>query len=258
MNEAVHVRSAAGQRRLFPARFAGSRPRARTGSYNAAYHLLVPAASAYDEYRKTRLVVVGEYLPFGDRFPWLRHALGIGGMDFTQPATGPRKVFTLQDPAVSLAPLICFEDTLQGVGRRRGRRSCGPTPSSPSPTTAGTSGMVRGSGASAAAPGQDAVFRCVEHDRPMIRCANNGISCLVDAERHGDQTGSATRTGGEIDVGRRLRPARCGRGPAHGTLYEACGRMDRLALGRWWASCSPFPFSGTGCGGFDPVPNVQP
>jgi len=45
-----------------------------------------------------------------------------------------------------------------------------------------------------------AVFRCVEHDRCMIRCANTGISCEID------QNGTVTHrltdaAGASIDVG---------------------------------------------------------
>jgi apolipoprotein N-acyltransferase len=66
-----------------------------------------------------------------------------------------------------------------------------------------------------------AIFRCVEHDRPMIRCANTGISCIID------QNGTVTDrflspAGAEIDVGgifaRRLQFY-----PAQGTLYEMWG-----------------------------------
>ena len=66
-----------------------------------------------------------------------------------------------------------------------------------------------------------AVFRCIEHDRPMIRCANTGISCVIN------QDGAVTdrcldASGQEIDVGgifaRTLEFY-----PAHATLYEIWG-----------------------------------
>lgn len=181
--------------------------------YNCAY-FFSPHGEQYDEYRKTRLVILGEFLPFGDAFPKLRQWVGVG-MDFT-PGPGP-KVFTMQNPPLSFAPLICFEDTLPDVADKAVRLR---------PDffiTITNDGWYTGW---CAAWGvrqhlSHAVFRCVEHDRPMIRCANTGISCEID------QNGTVTDrflgpSGGEIDVGgifsRKLEFY-----PAHDTLYEMWG-----------------------------------
>jgi len=181
--------------------------------YNCAY-LFTPGGDRFEEYRKTRLVLLGEYLPFGDTFPWLRHAIGIG-IDFT-PGPGPKK-FVMEKPDVSFAPLICFEDTLPEVTDRAARLR---------PdffVTITNDGWYQGW---CAAWGvrqhlNHAVFRCVEHDLPMIRCANTGISCVID------QNGTVTDryrgdSGAEIDVGgifaRTLEFY-----PAQGTLYEIWG-----------------------------------
>jgi apolipoprotein N-acyltransferase len=181
--------------------------------YNAAY-FFTPHGEQYDEYRKTRLVILGEFLPFGDTFPWLRHELGIG-MDFT-PGPGPR-VFTIKNPPLTFAPLICFEDTLPEVATKAARLD---------PDffiTITNDGWYQGW---CAAWGirqhlNHAVFRCIEHDRPMIRCANTGISSLID------QNGTVTDRfrgplGTEIDVGgvfaRDLEFY-----PAHVTPYERWG-----------------------------------
>jgi apolipoprotein N-acyltransferase len=181
--------------------------------YNCAY-LFTPHGDQYEEYRKTRLVILGEFLPFGDTFPWLRKLAGVG-MDFT-PGPGP-KVFTMKNPPLTFAPLICFEDTLPDVADKAAQLR---------PdffVTITNDGWYRGW---CAAWGvrqhlNHAIFRCVEHDRPMIRCANTGISCVID------QNGAVTDrfldlSGGEIDVGgifaRKLEFY-----PAHGTLYEMWG-----------------------------------
>jgi apolipoprotein N-acyltransferase len=181
--------------------------------YNCAY-LFTPGGEQYEEYRKTRLVILGEFLPFGDTFPWLRKLVGVG-MDFT-PGPGP-KVLAMKNPDVSFAPLICFEDTLPDVVDKAARLR---------PDffiTITNDGWYRGW---CAAWGvrqhlNHAIFRCVEHDRPMIRCANTGISCVID------QDGAVTDrflgpSGGEIDVGgifaRKLEFY-----PAHGTRYEMWG-----------------------------------
>ena len=82
--------------------------------YNCAY-LFGPGWDRYLYYQKTHLVLLGEFLPFGDTFPWLRKIAGVG-MDFT-PGPGPKK-FTMESPPLTFAPLICFEDTLSEVADR--------------------------------------------------------------------------------------------------------------------------------------------
>jgi apolipoprotein N-acyltransferase len=166
----------------------GERPKL----YNAAV-FLTPHGDSYFEYRKTRLVMLGEFLPFGDTFPILRQWVGIG-MDFT-PGPGP-KVFTMQSPPLKLAPLICFEDTLPDVADKA-------IPLHPDCfVTITNDGWYTGW---CAAWGvrqhlSHSVFRCVEHDRPMIRCANTGISCLID--QNGTVVSRFTGAhGSEIDVG---------------------------------------------------------
>ena len=108
--------------------------------YNAAY-LFSPGGEKYDEYRKVHLVILGEYFPFKNR--WLRSKLGMSGMDFS---TGPYpRKFTLVKPPVSFTPLICFEDSLQGVVSTPPRGS-NPTSSSPFPTTPGTAASAASGG----------------------------------------------------------------------------------------------------------------
>ncbi len=181
--------------------------------YNSAY-LFGPNGEQYEEYRKTRLVILGEFLPFGDTFPILRKWVGVG-MDFT-PGPGP-KVLTMKNPPLTFAPLICFEDTLAPVADKAAKLK---------PdffVTITNDGWYTGW---CAAWGirqhlNHAVFRCVEHDRPMIRCANTGISSVID------QNGTVTDrflgpAGEQIDVGgifsRKLEFY-----PTHGTVYEMWG-----------------------------------
>ena len=181
--------------------------------YNCAY-FFTPHGEQYDEYRKTRLVMLGEYLAL-QGIPSLRHAIGVGPLDFT-PGPGPEN-FVMENPRLSFAPLICFEDTLPEVGDKAAQLQ---------PDffiTITNDGWYQGW---CAAWGMrqhlnHAIFRCIEHDRPMIRCANTGISCVID------QNGTVTDrflsdSGAEIDVGgifaRKLEFY-----PAQGTLYESWG-----------------------------------
>jgi apolipoprotein N-acyltransferase len=181
--------------------------------YNCAY-FFTPRGEQYDEYRKTRLVILGEFLPFGDTFPWLRRAIGVG-MDFT-PGPGP-KVFSMKNPPLSFAPLICFEDTLPDVANKAVRLH--PDFFINITNDGWYTGWCAAWGVRQHL--NHAVFRCIEHDRPMIRCANTGVSCIID------QNGTVTDRfrgplGREIDVGgvfaRKLEMF-----PSHGTLYEMWG-----------------------------------
>ncbi len=181
--------------------------------YNCAY-LFGPGWGPYEYYQKTRLVILGEYLPFGDIFPWLRKEIGIG-MDFT-PGNEPKK-FTMTELNVTFAPLICFEDTLPDVADKAARLR---------PdffVTITNDGWYRGWYADWGVRQHlnHAIFRCVEHDRPMLRCANTGISCVID------QNGTVVDryrgdSGAEIDVGG-VFSGTLAYYPARQTLYEAWG-----------------------------------
>lgn len=187
LNETAHALADSGHRYFL----LGSQDLEGHKVYNTAY-LFGPGWDRYQIYRKTYLVLLGEYLPFGDYFPWFRKLIGIG-MDMS-PGPGPVR-FEMTDPAVTFSPLICFEDTVAVVTDRAARLN---------PdffVTITNDGWYQGW---CAAWGvrqhlQHAVFRCVEHDRPMIRCTNNGISCEIDqngtvVDRYRDPAG------GVIDV----------------------------------------------------------
>ena len=160
--------------------------------YNCAY-LFGPGWDSYQYYQKTQLVILGEWLPFGNVFPVLRKWAGVG-LDFT-PGPGP-KLFTMKAPDTSFAPLICFEDTLPGVADKAVALN---------PDffiTITNDGWYTGWCADWGVRQHlsHSIFRCIEHNRPMIRCANTGISCIIDA--YGRVTDHfADESGREIDVG---------------------------------------------------------
>jgi apolipoprotein N-acyltransferase len=180
--------------------------------YNSAY-LFSPGGEHWIEYRKVYLVVMGEYFPVSNK--WLRRKLDIGGMDFSR-GPAPRK-FTIAKPPVSFAPLICFEDTVQEVVDHAARLN--PDFFITISDDAWYTGLCAQWGIRQHL--QESVFRCVEHDRPMIRCSNSGISCIVD------QNGRVTdrfRDGAGHDIDSAGIFARTLHFyPAHATLYEAWG-----------------------------------
>jgi apolipoprotein N-acyltransferase len=121
-------------------------------------------------YDKQQLVPFGEYLP-------LRPLLGpvFGGIvqgDF-KPGKGPG-VFSLAKPALKLAPLVCFEDTRGDVTRAQVKLGAHLLVNL---TNDGWFGRT----AELDQHMNDAIFRCIENRRPMVRCTNNGITASVDS-----------------------------------------------------------------------------
>jgi apolipoprotein N-acyltransferase len=160
--------------------------------YNTAF-FFPPHGDTYAEYRKTHLVMLGEFLPFGDTFPVLRKWIPIG-VDFT-PGPGA-VVFEMPQPSWKIAPLICFEDTLPEVANKT--IALHPDLFVDVSNDAWYTGWCAQWGVRQHL--SHAVFRCVEHDRPMLRCSNNGISCLVD--QNGTVASEYRGTNGaDIDVG---------------------------------------------------------
>jgi apolipoprotein N-acyltransferase len=200
--------------------------------YNAAY-LFAPGGLSFQEYRKTRLVLLGEYVPLGPGFSWLRKDIGADQIDFS-PGTRPVR-FAMTKPDVTFAPLICFEDTLSDVVAKAARLR---------PdffVTITNDGWYTGWCATWGVRQHLALalFRCVEQDRPMLRCANNGVSCVIDqngvvTDRLRDASGRYVDVGGIFAGTLRFYPAQP-------TLYQAWGNWIVLIssgagvmLGVWW------------------------
>jgi apolipoprotein N-acyltransferase len=172
--------------------------------YNAAL-LVSDAGRNIQVYRKLHLVPFGEYIPGRHAFPPLAWIIGDqvpGDFDVGKDYT----VFHLANPDVQVAPLICFEDTIGELTRRF------VLPASDAPganllvnvTNDGWFQHSAGSHQHVA----NAVFRCVETRRPMVRAANTGVTCFINAlgrvtQILQDDTGSTFAQGvlkGEINV----------------------------------------------------------
>ncbi len=150
----------------------------RGREYNAAA-LFTPGTEYPGQlYRKVHLVPFGEYIPLRHSFPLFGWIAGNQvPSDFDH--GGAPAVFQLENPDVRAAPLICFEDTLGELVRR----FVLPQPGG----EAGAGLLVNltndgwfGRSAASAQQLHEAVFRCVENRRPMVRCANTGVTCFVD------------------------------------------------------------------------------
>jgi apolipoprotein N-acyltransferase len=172
--------------------------------YNAAL-LVSDGGEQVQVYRKVHLVPFGEYVPGRHRVPLLARIVGDqvpgdfkAGKDYT--------VFQLTNDNVKVAPLICFEDTVGELTRRFVL---------PTETTPGANLLVditndgwflRSAGSHQHLA--NAVFRCVETRRPMVRATNTGVTCFVNEfgrviQKLQDDTGSTFTEGvltGEVKV----------------------------------------------------------
>lgn len=139
-------------------------------SYNSAL-MVNRTIEGYQVYHKIHLVPFGEFLPLR-WFPPMQMALGKlvpGDFDRGQEYT----LFRTEAPEIMLAPLICFEDTVPDLARRF--------------IGAGGELFVNitndgwfGESAATRQHMINAAFRCVENRRPMVRCANTGVSAYID------------------------------------------------------------------------------
>jgi apolipoprotein N-acyltransferase len=140
-------------------------------AYNAAL-LVSDSGRNMQLYRKVHLVPFGEYIPGRHLIPFLAAIVGdqvpddfAFGTEYT--------VFHLSD-GISVAPLICFEDTLGDLTRRF--------------VGAGAQVLVNvtNDGWFLRSAGSEqhlanAVFRCIETRRPMARAANTGVTCTINS-----------------------------------------------------------------------------
>ncbi len=228
-----------------------------TNFYNAAL-AVGPGGERWQVYHKRQLVMFGEYVPFTKWLPFLKFLTPIVGawtpgdkavqFEMRPPRLADREqVISLNGPAVpsprqriKVSPLICFEDVFPKLGREAADDD--------------TDFLVNltndgwfGDGAEQWQQAAAAVFRTVENGLPLVRCANNGISCLIDAQgrirsvltdKTGDVHGVGTMTV-EVPLPE-TRPA-----PTfyhrHGDWFAVgCSGVALLVLaGKFWARRKP-------------------
>src|SRR5712691_10340900 len=139
--------------------------------YNAAV-LVSDGGRKMQIYRKVHLVPFGEYIPLRHSFPlfaavasqWVPGDFDVGN-DFT--------LFNLTNGDTQVAPLICFEDTIGELTRQFVLKGANLLVDV---TNDGWFLHSAGSQQHLA----NAIFRCVETRRPMVRAANTGVTCFVN------------------------------------------------------------------------------
>ena len=141
------------------------------GEYNAAL-LVSKGGESIQVYHKLHLVPYGEYVPGRNTVPFVGAIVGdqVPG-DFTRGKD--LVVFRLTTAQVMIAPLICFEDTLGELTRQFVLRGANLLAN-----VTNDGWFLRSAGARQHV--ENAIFRCVETRRPMVRAANTGVTCLVN------------------------------------------------------------------------------
>ena len=138
--------------------------------YNAAM-LLSDRGNVRSVYRKMHLVPFGEYLPFRPLLPQAIGNLVPGDLD----AGTETSVLTLPKPKTELGVLICFEDTLGDLTRGFVQKGA-------QVLVNVTNDGWFGKSVAAEQHLANALFRAVESRRPLLRCANTGVTCLIDRD----------------------------------------------------------------------------
>ena len=154
--------------------------------YNSAL-LVSDAGEQVQIYRKVHLVPFGEYVPGRSALPLLAKIVGDQVPDDFAFGT-EHTVFHLTDEKAQVAPLICFEDTIGDLTRQF---VLGGANLLANVTNDGW--FLRSAGSQQHL--DNAVFRCVETRRPMVRAANTGVTCFISefgriTQRLVDDTGS--------------------------------------------------------------------
>ena len=137
--------------------------------FNSSF-LVSPQGGFVATYRKRRLVIFGEYVPLADTLPFIKYFTPItGGFAAGQdPVT-----FDLTGLGVKTSVLICYEDVFPHYAREHA------TDEIDFLVNITNDGWF-GEGAAQWQQAAGAALRAVENGLPLVRCANNGLSCWID------------------------------------------------------------------------------
>ncbi len=139
-------------------------------SFNTSM-LVDPRGQLEAVYRKQRLVIFGEYIPLVHWLPFLKWFTPVRS-GFTP---GDRPVpFSIPPLGIKTSVLICFEDVFPQLARQYARNDIDFLLNL-------TNDGWFGESAAQWQHAGGAVFRAVENGLPLVRCANNGLTCWISA-----------------------------------------------------------------------------
>ncbi|MCW1921263.1 apolipoprotein N-acyltransferase [Luteolibacter arcticus] len=138
---------------------------------------VIEADGSLQTFRKHHLVIFGEYIPFVERLPFLakiyeqQSGSKYGGAFSVGESLDPLEV-AIRGETVGVIPSVCFEDTVPRLLRKFVR-------SGPQIIVNVTNDGWFKESPGAAQHFANARFRAIELRRPMIRCANTGVSAAI-------------------------------------------------------------------------------
>jgi len=159
-----------------------------TNYFNASL-LINPDGKLANSYHKRGLVIFGEYIPLERWLPFIKWFTPITG-SYTPGDRAVQFDLSSRDGAkFQTSVLICFEDVFPNLARKS--------------VEPGTDFLVNitndgwfGQGAAQWQQAAAATFRTVENGVPLIRCANTGLTCWMDA--HGRWMRTFTDENGSV------------------------------------------------------------
>jgi apolipoprotein N-acyltransferase len=138
---------------------------------------VMPPDGTLQTFRKHHLVIFGEYIPLVEQLPFLakiyeqQSGAKYGGAFSIGESLDPLPV-AIRDEKVGVIPSVCFEDTVPRLLRKFVR-------SGPQIIVNVTNDGWFKESPGAAQHFANARFRAIELRRPMIRCANTGVSAAI-------------------------------------------------------------------------------
>jgi apolipoprotein N-acyltransferase len=163
-----------------------------TNYFNAAF-LFDPDGKLKSIYHKQKLVIFGEYVPLSRWVPFLKYFTPITGgwtsgdrpVTFEINGWGERarepqieldtgSARVAPRAAVKTSTLICFEDSFPETARAAAQDDLDFLVNV-------TNDGWFGEGAEQWQHAANSIFRAVENGLPLLRCANNGVTCWIDA-----------------------------------------------------------------------------
>lgn len=143
-------------------------------NYNSAF-LINPDGEVPGRYDKMHRVLIGEYVPFGEEFPWLYNLMPLprGLSRGEQPVS-----FDVNEVIVS--PSICFEDTVPHLIRRQFQELAAKGNEPDVLINLTNDGWFWGT-AILDLQLNCAIFRAIELRRPMLVAANTGLTASIDS-----------------------------------------------------------------------------
>jgi apolipoprotein N-acyltransferase len=170
---------------------AGERIKFKT-KYNSAFLYEPNQTGPRQYYNKTHLVPFGEYMPLKKELPFLFKILMLLSpydYDYTLDEGNEYMTFKMpgQNKNYEFGVMICFEDTIPQVARKLALDKNGNKRLDWLVNISNDGWFVRKNGDKITASVELSqrmaicVFRAVENRLSVIRCANTGISCLIDS-----------------------------------------------------------------------------